>query len=88
MTKTKVIDSKFVQFKGSLRPYLTVDGYTRRCGAPTNYMVKINDSNRWYRVHTYCVSNSGTLFIKTKASKFTVISNPEEVQLPRIGLPF
>jgi hypothetical protein len=49
-------------------------GYTLRCGAPTNYMVQIDNSKIWYRVKCYQISNSGTLFIKTKNDSFLVVN--------------
>lgn len=75
MTRVTITDSKRVPFTGDIRNYMTVAGYTKRTGAPTDYKVQINGSNRWYRVYNFCSSNSGTLFIKTKRSNFTIISN-------------
>ena len=80
MTTITITDSKLSIFTGNLYNYMTVDGYTKRCGAPTNYKVQIAGSNKWYRVYNYCISNSGTLFIKTKLSNFTVISNEWDIQ--------
>ncbi len=66
MTRVTITKSKLSPFTGNTRAYMTVDGYTRRCGVPTDYKVKYGDSNRWYRVYCYCVSNSGTMFIKNQ----------------------
>ena len=68
---------KIVPFKGNIRNYLTVDGYTKLKGAPTKYMVKLNNRKQWYRVMTFCVSNSGTLFVKTKSNPFLVVKDYE-----------
>ena len=75
MNSVTITDSKLVPFTGNIDSYYTVGGYTKNCGVPTNYKVRIGGSNRWYRVYNYCTSNRGALFIKTKESKFAVISN-------------
>ena len=69
----QVTKSKVSYFNGDYRNYRTSDGYTKRTGIPTHFMVQIQGSNRWYRVMNYCVSNSGTLFIKTKDNPFLVV---------------
>ena len=69
----KITERKQSPFTGNFRNYLTVDGYTKRSGAPTSLMVKIEGSNRWYRVYQVCFSNSGTDFIKTKENPFLII---------------
>jgi len=69
----KITERKQSPFTGNLWNYLTVDGYTKRSGAPTPLMVKIEGSNRWYRVYQVCFSNSGTNFIKTKENPFLII---------------
>lgn len=69
----KVTKSKVSYFNGDYRNYMTADGYTKRTGCPTNFMVQIQGSKRWYRVMNYCVSNSGTLFVKTKDNSFLVV---------------
>ena len=69
----QVVKSKVSYFNGDYRNYMTSEGYTKRTGCPTNFMVQIQGSNRWYRVMNYCVSNSGTLFIKTKGNPFLVV---------------
>jgi hypothetical protein len=48
-------------------------GYSLKCGVPTDYMVQIDYSKTWYRVKCYQISNSGTLFIKTKNNPFLVV---------------
>ena len=73
MEHATVTNRKHSPFTGNFRNYLTADGYTKRCGAPTNKMVKIEGSNRWYRVMQYCVSNGGTYFVKTKDNPFLIV---------------
>jgi hypothetical protein len=65
---------KLDTFKGDHRLYLDTMGYTLRRGSPTDYKVKIEGSNVWRRVFYYCVSNSGTLFVKTKKDSFLVVN--------------
>lgn len=72
-----VTNSKVSFFNGDYRNYMTVAGYTKRSGCPTNFMVQIQGSNRWYRVMNYCTSNSGTLFIKTKDNSFLVVRSED-----------
>ena len=66
-------NSKKSPFKGDIRNYMTAEGYTKRSGCPTDYMVQLQGSVRWYRVMNYCTSNSGTLFVKTKDNDFLVV---------------
>ena len=65
---------KIDTFKGDHRLYLDSMGYTLRRGSPTDYKVKIEGSNVWRRVFVYCISNSGTLFVKTKEDSFLVVN--------------
>ena len=71
----QITQSKLAPFTGNIRNYMAVSGYTKRSGCPTDYMVQIQGSNRWYRVYNFCVSNSGTLFIKTKDNSFAVVND-------------
>ncbi len=43
---------------------MTQDGYTKRSGAPTPYMIKLEGERIWRRVMCWCFSNSGTLFVR------------------------
>ena len=71
----QINQSKIMPFTGNIRNYMAVSGYTKRSGCPTDYMVQIQGSNRWYRVYNFCVSNSGTLFIKTKDNSFAIVDD-------------
>ena len=75
MTYAKVTNKKSKPFDGNFHNYLTREGYTKLSGAPTDYMVKIEGSNRWYRVMQICRSNSGTLFVKTKDNPFLIVQS-------------
>jgi len=72
---TQITNSKQSPFTGNIHNYMAVSGYTKRSGCPTDYMVQIKGSNRWYRVYNFCVSNSGTLFIKTKNNSFSIVND-------------
>lgn len=74
---TQITQSKLSPFTGNIRNYMAVSGYTKRSGCPTDYMVQIKGSNRWYRVYNFCVSNSGTLFIKTKDNSFSIVDSTD-----------
>jgi len=71
----QITQSKLTPFTGNIYNYMAVSGYTKRSGCPTDYMVQIQGSSRWYRVYNFCVSNSGTLFIKTKDNSFAVVND-------------
>ncbi len=77
MHYAEIQESKESPFKGNIRNYLTVDGYTKRSGAPTDYMVRLEGSLRWYRVMYLSSSNSGTLFVKTKINSFLVVRSED-----------
>ena len=75
MTYANVTNSKVSYFNGNHRNYMTVAGYTKRCGVPTNFMVQLKGSNRWYRVKCCGFGNGSTLFVKTKANPFLVVNS-------------
>jgi hypothetical protein len=68
-----IAESKRQPFEGNIRSYFTTDGYTKRCGVPTDYMIKLVGENRWRRVRSFCNSNSATLFVATKTNPFLVV---------------
>jgi len=77
MEYANVTNHKISYFNGNYNNYMTVDGYTKRSGCPTNFMVQLAGSNRWYRVMNFCNSNSGTLFVKTKDNPFLVVRSED-----------
>ena len=77
MQYANVTQSKVSYFKGNYNNYITVGGYTKQSGCPTNFMVQLAGSNRWYRVMNYCISNSGTFFVKTKDNSFLVVRSED-----------
>jgi len=52
---------------------MTSDGYTKKCGAPTDYMVKIKGYRGWRRIRVYQISNAGTAFIRLPGNDFCPI---------------
>ena len=58
--------------RGNPRPRLTRDGYTKRGGSPTRF--EVLHAGRWRRVYVVCFSNTETLFVKTAANPFLVIT--------------
>ena len=74
-TYAKITNKKHQPFDGNIWNYMTRGGYTKLSGAPTDTMIKIEGSNRWYRVMQICRSNSGTLFIKTKDNPFLIVQS-------------
>jgi len=67
----------------SVRRCLDAYGYTRKCGAPTDYKIRLSGENRWRRVYVYCISNSGTLFVKLKSNPFAVVVDDPRELLPK-----
>ena len=43
---------------------MTVDGYTKRSGAPTHLQIRLEGEKRWRRVMIWQFSNAGTLFLR------------------------
>jgi hypothetical protein len=61
---TKIVASKHVATTPGAG--MTRDGYTKRSGAPTGTMIKLEGEKIWRRVMVWCWSNSGTCFVKIK----------------------
>ena len=45
---------------------LTSSGYTKRSGAPTSKMVRLQGGNKFRRLMVWQFSNCGTLFVRIK----------------------
>ena len=71
----EIAQAKKEPFTGNIRNYMTSDGYTKRCGAPTDWMVQLKGETRWRRVRVFQNSNSGTTFVKTKTNSFLVVQD-------------
>ena len=51
---------------------MCVDGYTKRSGAPTPYMVQIDGGKKWYRVMVIQFSNVGSIFIRVGGVRYFI----------------
>ena len=51
---------------------MTVDGYTRRSGAPSSYMIRLAGERRWRRVMIWQFSNVGTAFVRVKGQALII----------------
>lgn len=51
---------------------MTRDGYTRRSGAPSSRMIKLEGEKRWRRVMVWQFSNAGTAFVRIKGEPHIV----------------
>jgi hypothetical protein len=52
----------------------TYEGYTLKSGAPTQYMVKLDNEKRWRRIMIWQFSNTGTFFVKINRESLIVPS--------------
>jgi hypothetical protein len=59
--KAKIAD---VRRTDAPRYGMCADGYTKRSGAPTSYMIRLDGEKRWRRVMCWCFSNAGTCFVR------------------------
>lgn len=50
----------------------TVDGYSKRSGAPTSRMIRLAGEKRFRRVMVWQFSNAGTAFVRIKGECFIV----------------
>jgi len=60
---------------------LTRDGYTKRSGAPTARMIRLQGEKRWRRLMVWHFSNLGTMFVNINGKPHVV----REEMLPREG---
>jgi hypothetical protein len=51
---------------------MTADGYTKRSGAPTRFMVRLDGEKRWRRLMVWQFSNVGTAFVRIGKTPFVV----------------
>ncbi len=66
MKPVNYLERKIILKKCTPQPRygMTVAGYTRRAGAPTVYMIRLEDENVWRRVMVWQFSNAGTCFVR------------------------
>lgn len=61
---------------------MTRDGYTKRSGAPTSRMIRLQGEKRWRRLMVWQFSNLGTLFVRLDGKPHVV----REEMLPEEGV--
>lgn len=62
---------------------MTVEGYTKRSGAPTSWMIRIKGERRWRRLMIWQSSNAGTTFLRINGEDYVV----HDFQLPEPSEP-
>lgn len=75
--RTKIVESK--QTTNTPRYGICRDGFTKRSGAPTSYMIRLQGEKIWRRVMCWCFSNSGTCFVRIKGQCLIV----DEFDIPK-----
>lgn len=78
--KTKIVESKQTD---APRYGMTVDGYTKRSGAPTSYMIRLEGETRWRRLMLWQFSNAGTCFVRIKGKEYIVPGH--DIPMPHGG---
>jgi hypothetical protein len=59
---------------------MTADGYTKRSGAPSSIMIRLEGEKVWRRLMVWQFSNAGTCFVRIKGQALIV----NEYDLPQI----
>lgn len=59
---TKIVEAKTVEVDP--RHGMTRDGYTKRSGAPSQIMIRLDGEKRFRRLMIWQFSNAGTLFVR------------------------
>ncbi len=54
---------------------MTEDGYTTYAGAPSRYMLQVNE--RWHRVYIIQISNAGSAFVRLNKQRYFVRHIPD-----------
>lgn len=67
---------------------MTADGYTKKSGAPTSYLVRLEGQSRWRRVYCWQFSNAGTLFVRIGGVPLVVLESEIEQASQRTFLFF
>lgn len=70
----KYLETTIVETKHTITPRhgVTVDGYTKRSGAPTSTMVRLVGEKRWRRLMCWQFSNAGTYFVRINGQELVV----------------
>lgn len=77
----KYLEVKVAEAKRTNTPLygMAADGYTKKSGAPTSYMIRLEGEKIWRRIMVYQISNVGSLFVKIKG-EVLYIRNEFEIQ--------
>ena len=67
--ETPIAEQKFDE---APRYGMTVDGYTKRSGAPTCTKIRLEGEKIWRRVMCWQFSNAGTLFVRVRGRELIV----------------
>lgn len=78
---TKIVEAR--RTKTTPRYGMTRDGYTKRSGAPTSTMIRLEGEKRWRRLMVWQFSNAGTCFVRVKGESLIV----DETQIPEERKP-
>jgi hypothetical protein len=64
---------------------MTREGYTKRSGAPTSRMIRLQNEKRWRRLMVWQFSNLGTMFVRINGTPHVVREEmiPQEGAAPR-----
>lgn len=76
--ETKIAEAKHAPI--DQRHGMTVEGYTKRSGAPSSAMIRLDGEKRWRRLMIYQISNAGSIFVNVKGQRLYV----REHELPEI----
>lgn len=70
----RYLETKIVEAKYTSRPNygMTTDGYTKRSGAPTSLMLRLEGETRWRRLMCWQFSNIGTCFVRINKIPYVV----------------
>lgn len=81
----KYLDKPIVQVRISPidpRWGLTRDGYTKRSGAPSQIMVRLDGETRWRRIMIWQFSNAGTCFLRV-CGECLIVRDSDIPELPQ-----
>lgn len=67
--QTKIVDVKTTEIP---RYGMSADGYTKRSGAPTSKMIKLEGEKIWRRLMYWQFSNASTCFVNINKQPFVV----------------
>lgn len=77
------LTTKIVAVKLTATPRygMAADGYTKRSGAPSSRLIRLEGETRWRRLMVWQFSNAGTLFVRVKGQALIV----NEYDLPSVS---